>query len=84
MFVAITDYISWMQNGIRQFTAVALIFAATEDRNMARDQRDVADALFDRKLSLTARVVPGGDHSEASWERQAPFFIATLMYGLDA
>lgn len=58
--------------------------AAEVDRNMARDQRDVADALFDRKLSLTARVVPGGDHSEASWERQAPFFIETLMYGLDA
>ena len=41
-------------------------------------------ALFDRKLSLTARVVPGGDHSEASWEKQSPFFIETLMYGLDA
>ena len=29
LFVASTDYISWMFNGIRQFTAVTLIFAAT-------------------------------------------------------
>lgn len=30
LFVATTDYISWMHNGIRQFMAVALIFGATE------------------------------------------------------
>lgn len=30
LFVATTDYISWMHNGIRQFLAVMLIFAATE------------------------------------------------------
>lgn len=30
IFVVSTDYISWMHNGIRQFTAVTLIFAATE------------------------------------------------------
>lgn len=29
LFVASTDYMSWMHNGVRQFTAVALIFAAT-------------------------------------------------------
>lgn len=29
LFVASTDYISWMFNGIRQFTAVTIIFAAT-------------------------------------------------------
>lgn len=29
LFVASTDYISWMFNGIRQFTAVIIIFAAT-------------------------------------------------------
>lgn len=28
LFVASTDYISWMFNGIRQFTAVALLYAA--------------------------------------------------------
>lgn len=29
VFVASTDYLSWMHNGIRQFTAVTLIYAAT-------------------------------------------------------
>lgn len=29
LFVATTDYLSWMHNGIRQFTAVTLVFAAT-------------------------------------------------------
>lgn len=29
LFVVSTDYISWMFNGVRQFTAVTLIFAAT-------------------------------------------------------
>ena len=29
-FVATTDYLSWMFNGIRQFTAVAITFAAAE------------------------------------------------------
>ena len=30
LFVASTDYISWMMNGMRQFTAVMLIFAFTD------------------------------------------------------
>lgn len=30
LFVATTDYLSWMHNGVRQFMAVVLIFAATE------------------------------------------------------
>lgn len=30
LFVTTTDYLSWMHNGVRQFTAVVLIFAATE------------------------------------------------------
>ena len=29
LFIASTDYLSWMYNGVRQFTAVAIIFAAT-------------------------------------------------------
>ena len=30
---------------------------------------------------LTARIVPGGEHNEASWEKQNPYFISTLLYG---
>lgn len=54
------------------------------------DQREEMRGVFARACSilinkgvrLSARVVPEGDHSEASWERQNDFYIGTLMYGL--
>ncbi|MBR6029790.1 MAG: alpha/beta hydrolase [Clostridia bacterium] len=39
-----------------------------------------ATALCQRGVNLTARIVPGGDHSEASWERQLPIVMPTLLY----
>ncbi len=45
--------------------------------------RQVADAFFDKGVYLNARIVPGGNHSEASWEQQIPFFMDTLLYGLE-
>ena len=50
---------------------------------MEESLRRTLGLLMERRLLLTCRVVPGGDHSEASWERQVPFFIETLMYGVD-
>ena len=40
-------------------------------------------ALQERGVKLTSRIVPGGEHNEASWEKQNPFFISTLLYGLE-
>ena len=40
----------------------------------------IAGQLLTRGVRLTCRIVPGGDHCEASWEKQIPFFIETLMY----
>ena len=40
-----------------------------------------AAGLLDRRVLLDFRIVPAGDHSEASWERQIPFFMSTLLYG---
>ena len=37
---------------------------------------------MERGVQLTGRIVPGGQHNEASWQRQLPFAIETLMYGL--
>lgn len=37
-------------------------------------------ALIGRKVLLTARVVPGGTHCEASWEKQIPFFMNALGF----
>ncbi len=39
--------------------------------------------LAERGIRLTARIVPDGDHSEASWEKQIPFFLPTLLYELE-
>lgn len=38
--------------------------------------------LADKGALVTNRIVPNGDHSEASWEKQIPFFMETLFYGL--
>lgn len=42
--------------------------------------RSVSSLLLRKNVLLTARIVPGGEHCEASWERQAPFFIPALLY----
>ena len=42
-----------------------------------------AAGLLDRRILLNFRMVPGGEHCEASWERQIPFFMNTLFYGRD-
>lgn len=71
---------------VAEGTVVYMDYGAEElgnHRGMALGLRQVADGLFDRGVWLNARVVPGGDHSEASWERQLPFAIPTLMYGTD-
>lgn len=44
---------------------------------------NMASILGDRGIAVTSRIVPWGAHSEASWEKQMPFAIPTLMYGLD-
>lgn len=67
-------------------TIVYMDYGAEELGNhsgMALCLRRVMDALFDREVLLNTRIVPGGDHSEASWERQLPFFMQALTYGLD-
>ena len=56
----------------------------TEELKGQEWMRDVylrcARALMDRGVCVTSRVVPGGEHCEACWEKQIPFFIPTLMY----
>jgi len=42
-----------------------------------------AKCLLERGVLLDWRIVPGGEHCEASWERQIPFFMNTLFYGLE-
>ena len=51
--------------------------------NMSRQFSRVTQRLLERQVLLNCRIVPGGEHSEASWENQIPFFMDTLFYNLD-
>lgn len=42
----------------------------------------ISDLLLRRRILLSTRIVPGGEHCEASWEKQLPFCIPALMYEL--
>ena len=44
---------------------------------------DIASRLIRKGVLLDCRVVPEGDHSEASWELQLPFLLNTLFYNLE-
>lgn len=40
--------------------------------------RRMTDALLMKELYVTSRIVPGGEHCEASWNRQIPVFMRVL------
>ena len=50
---------------------------------MRKGFAEMCSKIMIRGIHLTSRLVPGGTHSEASWEKQLPFVIHTLMYELD-
>ncbi len=71
---------------IRPDTVVYMDYGSRELSNhgpMAARFQEVTSLLLERRVNLTSRIVPGGDHSEASWERQVPFFMNILLYDLD-
>ena len=49
---------------------------------MAEQFARVTGQLLARGIKLTCRIVPNGDHCEACWQRQIPFFINTLLYDI--
>ena len=51
-------------------------------RNTRQIYAEVCGALINKKVLLESRIVPRGEHNEASWERQVPFFMETLFYDL--
>ena len=68
---------------LEEETVVYMDYGSREMRfhpNMAQQFGRVTALLLERGVWLTTRIVPGGDHCEASWERQIPFFINTLLY----
>lgn len=68
---------------IQSGTVVYMDYGARElrnHRNMLGQFTAASRRLMQKQVLLTARIVPGGTHSEASWERQIPFFLNTLLY----
>ena len=66
-------------------TVLYMDYGAGEMENHAGMRRSFG--AFGAKLmgcgvNLAMRIVPDGDHSEASWERQLPFVLETLFYDL--
>ena len=39
-----------------------------------------ADALMEKGVFVTSRIVPNGDHCEECWEEQIPLFMRVLFY----
>ena len=65
------------------FLDTGRVYAAVGHELMQSQFARVVGQLLTRGIKLTCRIVPGGDHCEASWEKQIPFFINTLMYELE-
>ena len=68
---------------IRRGTVLYMDYGSNEITNhsgMIEEYSRVCGLLLERKVHLTSRIVPNGNHCEASWEQQIPFFINTLLY----
>ncbi|MCD8082043.1 MAG: alpha/beta hydrolase [Clostridiales bacterium] len=48
--------------------------------DMIKQFARVTQLLLEKHVLVTSRIVPGGDHSEASWEKQAPFYMEALLF----
>lgn len=58
-------------------------YGSREFQNHAEQRLAFAEtcsALVQKGVNLTARVVHGGTHSEASWQRQIPYFLRALGF----
>ena len=52
----------------------------TNHANIQHQFARLSSLLVDRGILLNSRIAPGGTHCEASWEKQIPFFMNTLLY----
>lgn len=67
----------------RPDTVIYMDYGSREMGNHIRMRRafgKTATLLLEKRILLDCRIVPGGEHCEASWEKQIPFFMNTLMY----
>ena len=66
---------------IRRDTCIYLDYGAKEIFNHAAHAEAIISTshlLMTKRVNLALRIVPNGDHSEASWEQQIPIFMDCL------
>ena len=67
----------------RKDTIIYMDYGSRELANHTAQRKAFADTcstLLQKEVHLTARIVPGGVHSEASWQEQIPFFMNVLGF----
>lgn len=67
-------------------TVIYMDYGAREMREhdgMSEEFAATVFTLMQRQALVNARIVPNGDHCEACWEEQIPFFMETLFYQRD-
>lgn len=57
-------------------------YEMSNNAGMLKSFGDITARLIARGIRVTSRIIPEGTHSEVSWERQLPFMIPTLLYGM--
>ena len=66
---------------IRRDTTIYMDYGENEVFNHAASQESIistAHLLLTKRVNLAFRIVPGGTHSEGSWEKQIPIFMECL------
>lgn len=66
---------------IRRDTCIYMDYGELEMFNHAANAEaliSTAHLLMTKRVNLALRIVPGGNHSEASWEKQIPVFMECL------
>ena len=66
---------------IRRDTSIYMDYGELEMFNHASTAEamiSTAHLLLTKRVNLSLRIVPGGSHSEASWEKQIPIFMECL------
>ena len=66
---------------IKNDTCIYMDYGSTEIYNHAANSEaltSVVHLLLTKRVNLAFRIIPGGTHSEASWEQQVPVFMDCL------
>ncbi|MBR0137705.1 MAG: alpha/beta hydrolase [Erysipelotrichaceae bacterium] len=63
-----------------------VLYMDAGERELRKNSRKwfakAAAKLINKGVLVESRIIPDGYHSEASWEKQIPFFLDTLFYNL--